>query len=56
MAVAKKKVVSSPKIVKEPIVFREEGSRAPAGIDKHLVDNGINLSDLQVAVILGSTS
>ena len=53
---AKKKVVPILDILKEPIVFREEGSGTRQVIEKYLVDNGINLSELQIAVILGSTS
>ena len=53
---SKKKIVSIAEIVKEPIVFREEGSGTRQVIEKHLVDNGINLSELQITVILGSTS
>ncbi len=53
---AKKKVVSVTEIVKEPIVFREEGSGTRQVIEKFLTDNGVNISELQVEVILGSTS
>jgi LysR family transcriptional regulator, transcriptional activator of the cysJI operon len=53
---AKKKVVPILDLLKEPIVFREEGSGTRQVIEKYLVDNGINLSELQIAVIFGSTS
>ena len=53
---AKKKIVSVAEILKEPIVFREEGSGTRQVIEKFLADNGVNLSELHIAVILGSTS
>ncbi|HTZ17813.1 MAG TPA: selenium metabolism-associated LysR family transcriptional regulator [Dissulfurispiraceae bacterium] len=53
---AKKKIVSVAEIVKEPIVFREEGSGTRQVIEKFLADNGVNLSELHIAVIMGSTS
>jgi LysR family transcriptional regulator, transcriptional activator of the cysJI operon len=53
---AKKKIVSILEILKEMVVFREEGSGTRQIIERFLAENGINVSDLQIAVILGSTS
>ncbi len=53
---AKKKVVTVPEVVKEAIVLREEGSGTRQVIEKYFADNGIGLSDLQIALVLGSTS
>ncbi|HMK61129.1 MAG TPA: selenium metabolism-associated LysR family transcriptional regulator [Dissulfurispiraceae bacterium] len=52
----KKKTVSVLEIQKEPIVFREEGSGTRLIIERFLADNGVSVANLQIAVILGSTS
>jgi len=53
---SKKKTISVLEIQKEPIVFREEGSGTRLIIERFLADNGVSVSNLQIAVILGSTS
>jgi DNA-binding transcriptional LysR family regulator len=52
---AKKKVVSILEITKEPFVFREEGSGTRQIIEDYLSKHGVNISDLHIALILGST-
>ncbi|MBA4348419.1 MAG: LysR family transcriptional regulator [Thermodesulfovibrio sp.] len=52
---AKKKIVSILEITKEPFVFREEGSGTRQIIEDYLSKHGVNISDLHIALILGST-
>ncbi|MCX8034066.1 MAG: selenium metabolism-associated LysR family transcriptional regulator [Thermodesulfovibrio sp.] len=51
----KQKTVSIYDVVKEPFVIREEGSSTRVIIEKFLSDNGLSISDLHIALILGST-
>lgn len=49
------KLVSIYDLVKEPFVIREEGSSTRVIIERFLADHGLSISDLHVALILGST-
>ncbi len=51
----KQKTFSLYDLVKEPFVIREEGSSTRAIIEKFFADNGLTISDLHIALILGST-
>lgn len=53
---ANQKAVSIYDVVKEPFVIREEGSGTRVIIEKFLSDHGISISDLHIALILGSTA
>ena len=52
---AKKKVVSILEVTKEPFILREEGSGTRQMIEKFLAGHGINVSDMRIALVLGST-
>ncbi|NTU41930.1 MAG: LysR family transcriptional regulator [Nitrospirales bacterium] len=52
---AKKKVVSILEITKEPFILREEGSGTRQMIEKYLSTHGININDMVIALVLGST-
>lgn len=49
------KSVSLYDVIKEPFVIREEGSSTRAIIESFLSNYGISISDLHIALILGST-
>jgi DNA-binding transcriptional LysR family regulator len=52
---AKKKEVSMLDIIKEPFIFREEGSGTRQVIEKYLSKRGITPQNMKVTTILGST-
>ena len=52
---AKKKDVSMLDMVKEPFIFREEGSGTRQVIEKHLAKRGITTQKMNITTILGST-
>lgn len=52
---AKKKTVPILEITKEPFILREEGSGTRQMIEKYLSSHGINMSDMRVSLVLGST-
>jgi len=52
---AKKKDVSVLDIVKEPFIFREEGSGTRQVIEKHLLKRGITPQKMNITTVLGST-
>lgn len=52
---AKRKEVSMLDIVKEPFIFREEGSGTRQVIEKYLSKRGISTQDMKITTILGST-
>jgi DNA-binding transcriptional LysR family regulator len=52
---AKKKEVSMLDIIKEPFIFREEGSGTRQVIEKYLAKRGISTQDMKITTILGST-
>lgn len=52
---SKQKTLSIYDVVKEPFVIREEGSGTRIIIEKFLAKNGLSISDLHIALILGST-
>lgn len=52
---SKQKTLSIYDVVKEPFVIREEGSSTKIIIEKFLSENGLSISDLHIALILGST-
>lgn len=52
---AKKKVVSILEVTKEPFIIREEGSGTRQMIEKYLSSHGINIGDMRIALVLGST-
>lgn len=49
------KSVSLYDVVKEPFIIREEGSSTRVVIEKFLSEHGLSLSNLHIALILGST-
>lgn len=51
----KQKTVSIYDVIKEPFVIREEGSSTRVIIERFLADNGLSISDMHIALILGST-
>ncbi|RME63616.1 MAG: LysR family transcriptional regulator, partial [Nitrospirae bacterium] len=52
---AKKKEVSIFEITTEPFIVREEGSGTRQMIEKYLEKHGINLNNMNITMILGST-
>jgi len=52
---AKKKDVSMLDMVKEPFIFREEGSGTRQVIEKHLLKRGITVQKMNITTVLGST-
>lgn len=52
---SKHKVVSIYDIIKEPFVIREEGSSTRVIIERFLAEHGLSISDLHIALIMGST-
>lgn len=52
---AKKRSVSVLDLMREPFIIREQGSGTRQHIEKFLDHNGINIRDLHVALIMGST-
>ena len=52
---AKKKDVSMLDVVKEPFIFREEGSGTRAVIEKYLNKRGITTQKMNITTVLGST-
>lgn len=54
-SLSNQKSVSIYDVVKEPFVIREEGSSTRIIIEKFLAEHGLSISDLHIALILGST-
>jgi DNA-binding transcriptional LysR family regulator len=52
---AKKKEVSLTEVMKEPLIFREEGSGTRQVIEKYFTKRGISTHTMQITTILGST-
>jgi DNA-binding transcriptional LysR family regulator len=52
---AKKKDISMLDIIKEPVIFREEGSGTRQVIEKYLSKRGITTQKMNITTILGST-
>ncbi|MEN8264042.1 MAG: selenium metabolism-associated LysR family transcriptional regulator [Nitrospirota bacterium] len=52
---AKRRSVSVLDLMREPFILREQGSGTRQHIEKYLDHNGINIRDLHVALIMGST-
>lgn len=52
---AKRRSVSVLDLMREPFIIREQGSGTRQHIEKFLDHNGINIRDLHVALIMGST-
>jgi DNA-binding transcriptional LysR family regulator len=52
----KKKNISVLDILKEPFIFREEGSGTRQKIEEYLSVHGIGIHDMHIALILGSTA
>ncbi|MEJ2183933.1 MAG: selenium metabolism-associated LysR family transcriptional regulator [Nitrospirota bacterium] len=52
---AKRKEVSMLDIIKEPLIFREEGSGTRQVIEQHLSKRGIGTQNMNITTILGST-
>lgn len=52
---AKKKFISVLEVTKEPFIMREEGSGTRQMIEKYLAGHGININDLRISLVLGST-
>lgn len=53
---AKKRVVSILDIFKEPFILREEGSGTRQKIEEYLSVHGINIHNMHIALVLGSTA
>lgn len=53
---AKKKMVSILDLLKEPFIFREEGSGTRQKIEEYFASHGISIHDMHVAMVLGSTA
>lgn len=51
----KKKIISILDVTKEPFILREEGSGTRQMIEKYLESHGINIENMKIALILGST-
>lgn len=51
----KKKVISILDVTKEPFILREEGSGTRQMIEKYLESHGINIENMKIALLLGST-
>ncbi len=52
---AKKRSVSVLEVTREPFILREQGSGTRQHIEKFLDKHGLNMNDLHVALIMGST-
>lgn len=52
---SRKKIISILDVTKEPFIIREEGSGTRQMIEKYLTSHGINISDMRIALVLGST-
>ncbi len=52
---AKKRAVSVLELTREPMILREQGSGTRQHMDKFLDAHGLNINDLHVALIMGST-
>lgn len=52
---AKRKDISILEIIKEPFIFREEGSGTRQIIEKYLALNGISVQNMKITTVLGST-
>lgn len=52
---AKKKFVSILDITKEPFIIREDGSGTRQMVESYLSSHGINIKDMRIALVLGST-
>jgi DNA-binding transcriptional LysR family regulator len=52
---ARKRVVSVLDLYREPFILREQGSGTRQHIEEFMKHNGINIRDLHVALVLGST-
>lgn len=52
---AKRKDISMLEIIKEPIIFREEGSGTRQIIEKYLSSHGISIQNMKITTVLGST-
>ena len=53
---AKKSVVSILDMLKEPFIFREEGSGTRQKIEEYFAMHGISVHDMHIALVLGSTA
>ncbi len=53
---AKKKVVSTLDLLKEPFILREEGSGTRQKIEEYLSRHGIGIHDMHISLTLGSTA
>ncbi len=51
----KKKSISILEITKEPFILREEGSGTRQIIEKYLSEHGININNMLISLVLGST-
>jgi DNA-binding transcriptional LysR family regulator len=54
-SLARKRVVSVLDLYREPFILREQGSGTRQHIEEFMKHNGINIRDLHVALVLGST-
>jgi DNA-binding transcriptional LysR family regulator len=52
---AKKRAVSVLELTREPVILREQGSGTRQYMEKFLDAHGLNINDLHVALIMGST-
>lgn len=52
---AKRKDISILEIMKEPFIFREEGSGTRQTIEKYLSSHGITVQNMMISTVLGST-
>jgi DNA-binding transcriptional LysR family regulator len=52
---AKRKDISILELIKEPFIFREEGSGTRQIIEKYLSSHGISVNNMKITTILGST-
>ncbi|MEK6813726.1 MAG: selenium metabolism-associated LysR family transcriptional regulator [Nitrospirota bacterium] len=52
---ASRRNISVSELLKEPIIFREEGSGTRQMIEKHLAEHGITSNKLKTPLVLGST-
>ncbi len=53
---AKKKMISILDILREPFILREEGSGTRQKIEEYFASHGINIDDMHIALVLGSTA
>lgn len=52
---AKRKEISILELTKEPFIFRETGSGTRQMVEKYLTEHGINLQNMMITLVLGST-